>query len=110
MINLNFLNSATAGYIEVVFFSLLLFGVLWWHFSYWNLFKTLSAKRLIPHLIMLSAVIGIPLIQIHICRSIISFSTEPTSQIFAIFVATQETIALIIMIYCANRYGAPGTR
>ena len=79
-------------------------GVVAWHFLYWDLFPKYSAQRLVPWLIFIMSVIGIPLLQIGIYRKLASAKeVDDVVVLLEIFLESLCSVGLIFVVLLIRR-------
>jgi hypothetical protein len=79
-------------------------GVVAWYFLYWDLFPKYSAQRLVPWLIFIMSVIGIPLLQIGIYRKLASAKeVDDVVVLLEIFLESLCSVGLIFVVLLIRR-------
>jgi hypothetical protein len=79
-------------------------GVVAWYFLYLDLFQKYSAQRLVPWLIFIMSVIGIPLLQIGIYRKLASAKeVDDVVVLLEIFLESLCSVGLIFVVLLIRR-------
>ena len=73
-------------------------GIVAWYFLYWDLFPKWSVRRLFAWSIFILTVIGVPLLQIFIYRSITSVANVDGSYVLLI-IFSESILAVALVFY-----------
>jgi hypothetical protein len=76
-------------------------GVVGWYFLHWDLFPKYSIRRLFPWSVLISSILGIPLLQIYIYRTITAETI--VGDVMLLIISLESILSTALMFYLLLR-------